>query len=91
MLFGLTEIFPEFGEEGGELTEETLDRLGFGISSSSVGVGGVGVRRSCLNIAVGAFDSASRRIKPCDHVGICNVNRILQLTCRRQTSRKGGL
>lgn len=49
-----------------------LCRLGLIVSSSSVGLGGVGVRRSCAKIAIGAFFAASRCRNPRDQVGMSN-------------------
>lgn len=59
MLLGRT-TFPTVGDEGEEDCEVTLGRLGRTSSSSSVGVGGVGVRLNCFKMAIGAICSASR-------------------------------
>jgi hypothetical protein len=65
IVFGRTAIFPGFGEDDEEATDDTLGLLALaGCSSSIVGLGGVGVRRSCVNIAIGAIFSASRCRNP---------------------------
>jgi hypothetical protein len=65
VLFGRTAIFLVFPDEDDEAMEDMLGRLGLtGSSSSAVGVGGVGVRRSCFNMANGAIFSASRWRNP---------------------------
>jgi hypothetical protein len=65
ILIERTAIFPRFGEDDEEATEDTLGLLVLaGCSSSIVGLGGVGVRRSCLNMAIGTIFSASRRRNP---------------------------
>ena len=64
-LFERTVIFPGFGEDDEEATEDTLGLLVLaGCSSSVVGLGGVGVRRSCFNMAIGIIFSASRCKNP---------------------------
>lgn len=59
ILLGRAAFFPAVGDDGEEEDcEVTLRRLGR--TSSSVGVGGVGVRLSCFKMAIGAICSASR-------------------------------
>ena len=61
ILLGRAISFPTVGDDE-EDCEVTLWRLGG--TSSSVGVGGVGVRLSCFKMAIGATCSASRWMNP---------------------------
>jgi hypothetical protein len=58
------DVCGEFGVEEEEAIDVTLCLLGFTLSGSSEGLGGVGVRRRCLKIAIGAFLAASRCRNP---------------------------